>query len=109
MPSSHFLFVGFEVSDDVQKRLDECAQRDKVFLEDPTFLQRLTIGNSQYIGKKAENGLSLDRIEDTARSVVSLLSRIDSSWVSKSGKALVVPVENSGPAENGSFEYSELV
>ena len=98
-----------------------------MYLDDPVHLQRVAIDGRSLIGKKVENGIASDRIEDTARSVVSLLTRIDSEWSLLPKQALIVPLSGAAsavllgaasavvaPAPDGdsadeNFEYAALI
>ena len=118
MTSEHFLFVGFEVDESTQARLDNCHERLRIYLEDSVHLERVSIDGKLHIGKRVENGTATDRIEDTARSVVSLLSRIDEEWPQKASQALVVPLSGSNKdagavisdgSEQENFDYAGLI
>ena len=114
MGAEQLIFVGFELTEKVSVLIDACADRDRVYLDDPTFLESVTIDGKPYLGKRVKDGIAIDRIEDTARSVVSLLTRVNDEWSSGADKALVLAVEEGGPSaesqnELGAFDYSELV
>jgi hypothetical protein len=113
MSSEHLIFVGFEMTAAVSSLLKECSDRDKVYLEDPAFLEIVTIDDHQYVGKRVKEGIAIDRVEDTARSVVSLLTRVNDKWVLGAAKALVLAAEESPQQghqnEIVGFDYSELV
>ena len=118
MSSDHLIFVGFELTDVVKALFDACADRDRIYLEDPTFLEIVDIDNQQYVGKRVKDGAAIDRIEDTARSVVSLLSRINSEWSQSASEAMVMAVEGDSETakaipteeeESARFDYLGLV
>ena len=114
MGSEHQIFVGFELTEAVTSLMDECADRDKAYLEDPTFLETVTIDNRRFVGKRVKEGIAIDRVEDTARSVVSLLTRVNDKWSQSAAKALVMAVvdddtETENQAGSGGFDYSGLV
>ena len=114
MNSEQLIFVGFEVTRKVSDLIEACEDRDKVYLDDPTFLETVAIDGRQYLGKRVKDGVAIDRIEDTARSVVSLLMRVNREWSLNPSQALVLAVEEGdSPQESqgdlGGFDYSELV
>lgn len=76
MAAEQFIFVGFEMSDEIAVAMDQCRETDRVFFEDPTYLEIAAVDGRRLIGKRLKSGAPGDRLEDTARSVVSLLSRI---------------------------------
>jgi hypothetical protein len=120
MNSTPLIFVGFELTEQVDKHLSDCAKQDKIYLEDPTYLETVTVDGRQFIGKRAKDGIAVDRLEDVARSVVSLLSRVSKSWRQTAGDALIIAAEenasspenvnDSGGLSSGEdFDYSDLV
>ena len=116
MSSDHFIFVGFERTEQVKGLLDACEERDRVYLDDPTYLENLSVDDRQFVGKRIKDGAALDRIEDTARSVVSLLARVNPKWTKRPDAALILALEDDGvegaePAngDDDGFDYAELV
>ena len=93
MAAEQLIFVGFEVSEEIAAALDACREADRAFFEDPTYLEIAEIEERRYIGKRLKSGSAGDRLEDTARSVVSLLSRIDPELRLSPGAALLVAGE----------------
>jgi hypothetical protein len=120
MNSHHLIFVGFELTDKVARLFEACSDRDRVYLEDPAYLETIVVEDKRYVGKRLKAGAALDRIEDTARSVVSLLNRVNSEWKEGADTALVMAVSDEGEVEGvtadggvtseaGDFDYSNLV
>ena len=117
MSSDHFIFVGFERTAPVDALMEACEERDRVYLDDPTYLESIRVDDRQYVGKRIKDGAALDRIEDTARSVVSLLTRVNSKWAQRPDTALILALEDDGAEASGvvdsedneGFDYSELV
>lgn len=119
MDSGHTIFVGFSLTDRVNGLLEECSERDRIYLEDPTYLEKVVIDGQPYVGKQIKNGMAIDRIEDVARSVVSLLTRVNRRWEASSDEASVIAVgEGQGSSSSQSddsddeadgFDYSGLV
>ncbi len=118
--SKRLIFVGFKLTDEVSDGFVESSSRDRVYLEDPTYLETVTIDGNKYVGKRAQNGIAIDRLEDIARSVVSLMARVSESWTTRADQVLVIAVEEDEPtaqaivpkdeAEQGdAFDYSGLV
>jgi len=56
--------------------MESCKESDRVFFEDSTYLEIIGLENGEYIGKRQGKSVAPDRLEDTARSVVSILNRI---------------------------------
>jgi hypothetical protein len=102
MPAEQFIFVGFEVTDGIAAGFEACEERDKVFLSDPTYLEVVEIDDRRYVGKRIASGAARDRLEDTARSVVSLLSRIDDSFsLNPTDATLIAAEELKRPSSSG--------
>ncbi len=76
MPSEQTIFVGITLDDEVRASMDSCQESDRLFFEDPTYLEIIDLENGGYIGKRLGNSVAPDRLEDTARSVASILNRI---------------------------------
>jgi len=98
MEESHLIFVGFELTDKVKGLFNDCTDRDRVYLEDPVYLETISLGENEYIGKRIKEGSAIDRIEDTARSVVSLLRRITPRWEMEPADAMVLAIQEGGDA-----------
>jgi hypothetical protein len=116
MSSDHFIFVGFERTEPVEALLEACDERDRVYLDDPTYLENLQVAGRRFLGKRIKDGAAIDRIEDTARSVVSLLTRVNGDWSHGAAAATVLALEDNGEAasdtnetENEAFNYADLV
>jgi hypothetical protein len=120
MQIKSIIFVGFKLTEAVETRLAACPPQDQIYLDDPRYLETLEIDGQRYIGKCSKDDIALDRLEDIARSVVSLLARVIEGWSLKSSEALVIAAEEEpslppglspdGAAEKGDdFDYSELV
>ncbi len=120
MDSKQHIFVGFELTDAVSEQFVDCSSRDRVYLDDPTFLETIVVDGRKYIGKKANSGIATDRLEDVARSVVSLMSRVSSNWNTSSSEAIILAVDEQDPPgadalpkdeseQVKSFDYSGLV
>ena len=99
MPSEQFIFIGFALDAALIERIAACGESDRVFMENPTYLETLGIGDSRYVGKRIEAGASSDRIEDTVRSVISLLTRIIPGFSVAPGDARLIAVEEQHPQE----------
>jgi len=76
MPAEQTIFVGVTLDGEVRASMDSCKESDRVFFEDPTYLEIVDLEDGEYIGKRLGNSVAPDRLEDTARSVVSILNRI---------------------------------
>ncbi len=119
MSSDRFIFVGFERTAQVDSLLEVCEERDRAYLNDPEYLESIRTEGCSFIGKRIKDGAAMDRIEDTARSVVSLLTRINHNWSLKANSATIIALEDSEQSNDPSFlnednldddfDYSELV
>ncbi len=76
MSSPQFIFVGFVLDDKLREGTSACKDSDKVFLTDSVYLETLNVNGDEIIGKRIESGAPQDRLDDTARSVASLLTRV---------------------------------
>jgi len=97
MPAEQLIFVGFEVSDEMAADFDSCRERDRVYLENPAHLEVATIDGRKYVGKRVSSGAAQDRLEDTARSVVSLLARVCGGAALDPSRAMLIAVEERQP------------
>lgn len=107
MPAKHCIFVGFKIDESLQSKLDQCQDSDRVFFEDPTYLEIVNIDGSEYIGKSIEKDSKRDRIQDTSRSVVSLLSRIASGWENSYSQTSIIGYLEE-QVQNGSAPIVEM-
>lgn len=76
MARAPVIFVGFEIDESIERALAGCREADRVFIEEPTYLQQAVIDGRRYIGKPLRDNAALDHIEDAARNVASLLTRV---------------------------------
>jgi hypothetical protein len=107
MNSEHFIFVGFELTEKVNGLLEACSERDRIYLKDPAYLEVVSIDNKRFVGKRVKGGMAIDRIEDAARSVVSLLVRVNPNWEYNSSQALVIAVEEGSESPKSLSEEDE--
>jgi len=99
MPAEQFIFVGFELDAALVERIAACGESDRVFMENPTYLETLAVGDHRYVGKRIEVGAPSDRLEDTIRSVISLLVRLIPGFTADPGDARLVAIEEQHPQE----------
>jgi len=99
MPADQFIFVGFPVDGTLEECLSVCAERDRVFRDDPTYLERVEVDGTSYIGKRADSGIQHDRLEDTARSVTSLLGRICGGTSLDPSEIRLIAIERTAAAD----------
>ncbi len=118
MAAEQLIFVGFEVTPQLRQAFEDCPERNRVYLDDPQYLETVTIDEQQFVGKSVKNSVAVDRLEDVARNVVSLLSRVGSRHRVVARDALIIAAEKLSPApseqlvegaEPGDFEYVELI
>jgi len=101
MTENRFIFVGFYLDEDLRTNLENCKERNRVFLEDPIYLEKVRVGDDIYIGKRMKDSTALDRVEDTSKSVVSILSRLHSGWELKYSSATVLALEEKADVASG--------
>jgi hypothetical protein len=113
MASERIIFVGLEVTDDVAEGLARCRESDRLFLLDPTYLETVTIEGRRYIGKRVDNGASLEGLEDAARSVVSILARVRPGTRLRVDDMMLVACEPvpgpDGTSQQEGYSYWELL
>ena len=120
MESDQFIFVGFEINDGIRELFVDRSSRDRFYMEDAAYLEIVKIDGREYIGKRTQGGIAQDRIEDTARNVVSLMARVCMGWSLGPEKAMILAFEDSAtvkpgdsPADDSSeqddFDYGTLV
>jgi hypothetical protein len=94
MASTKFFFLGFAVDDDLNSRLSTCGKTDKTFLEQPQYLERITLEDGQFIGRRVDGeGIPVSSMEDTARNVVSLIRRVAPGWSKSTRHAVLKALE----------------
>ena len=99
MPAEQFIFVGFELDAALMERIAACGESDRVFMENPTYLETLAVDDHRYVGKRTEVGAPSDRLDDTVRSVISLLARLIPDFTIDPGDARLVAIEEKIPQE----------
>jgi len=118
MPTpSRFLFVGCPIDAHLAEALDCCRERDRVFLQDPAYLESLTVDGAAWIGRRCVPGAAVDAIEDVARNVASLLRRLAPDAALQPADLLIValedenlPIPTSEPGEDeATFAYADLI
>ncbi|HUT76564.1 MAG TPA: hypothetical protein VM285_02700 [Polyangia bacterium] len=93
MAKAPLIFVGFEVDGLIAQALAECREADRLFIEDPTYLEQAQVDGRRYIGKRLGDNAGLDRIDDAARNVASLLGRISPALHLEVGRVRLVAGE----------------
>jgi hypothetical protein len=118
MNSDHLIFVGVELTEKVVEQFATCHERDRVYLEDSVHLETIVIDGCNYIGKRAKDGISIDRLEDVARSVVSLIVRVAQEEIVTVDGVSIIPITEGGTDDevdsnddetSSNFDYSGLV
>jgi hypothetical protein len=93
MPSEQFIFVGFRLEAELAERFATCGESVRVFLTDPIYLETLKLGDGELVGKRIEAGAPGDRLEDTVRSVISVIARVAPGFALEPGDARIVALE----------------
>jgi hypothetical protein len=68
-------------------------------MENPTYLETLAVDGRRYVGKRIEVGAPADRLEDTVRSVISLLARLIPDFAADPADARLIAVEERSSQE----------
>lgn len=93
MPATKFFFLGFPIDDRLEEGLAQCKPSDKTFLENPKYLEQLSIEGERYVGRRMEDVISAVEVDDAARNVRSLISRLVSGWTTPLSAASLLAVE----------------
>jgi hypothetical protein len=93
MPSEQFIFVGFRLEAALSERFATCGESVRVFLTPPTYLETIRLGDGELVGKRLEAGAPRDRLEDTVRSVISLIARVAPGFALTPDDARIVALE----------------
>jgi len=70
------LFIGFKIDSKLREAMGQATPGDRKFFEGSAYLQILSMGDDQWVGKVFDTGIAPSEIEDLGRNVVSLLNRI---------------------------------
>ncbi len=72
------LFIGMKISDKLRETLDDTKVAMKPFFNnnDPEYLQIVRIGDDEFIGKIAENGVSLESLDNILLNIKTMLRMI---------------------------------
>ena len=78
LSDSHSIFVGMKMDGTLRRLLRslEGSERRYVSDDDPAFLMICRLGPDEYVGKRVDDRLTTDRIDDVRRNVVSILQRL---------------------------------
>ncbi|MBN2527260.1 MAG: hypothetical protein JXR76_12770 [Deltaproteobacteria bacterium] len=94
MATTKFFFLGFEVDEDLERRLKNCSKSDKTFLEQPQYLERIHLDEGHLIGRRLDGeGISVSTIEDSVRNVASLIKRVAPGWQKSTQHAVLKALE----------------
>jgi hypothetical protein len=99
MSSEQFIFIGFPLEDSLAERFATCGDSVRVFFEDPTYLETVRVDGRGFVGKRIEVGAAGDRLEDTVRSVISMIARIAPGFELEPGDARLLALEERRPLE----------
>lgn len=93
MPTNRFFFLGFDLDESLKTRFSECKSSDRAFLEDPMYLESMEIEGTAYIGRRLDDVLTQEQVEDTSRNVCSLIARVVPGWSVSPSQARLIAVE----------------
>jgi hypothetical protein len=112
------IFVGFAVTDAMRESFANCSKKNLIYLENSDYLEFVNIDGCEYVGKNVKSAIAADRLEDTARSVVSLLTRVSEDWSQPAIEAIIIAAEDKEPEpvpvespekSDDNFDYMKLV
>ena len=74
----HPIFVGMKMDGTLRRLLRNLdgSERRYVSDDDPAFLMICRLGDHEYVGKRVDDRLTTDRIDDVRRNVLSILQRL---------------------------------
>jgi hypothetical protein len=104
MARAPLIFVGFPVDERIERALAGCREADRLFLEDPAYLEQAVIDGRRYIGRSLGDQAGLDRVDDTVRNVASLLGRVSPDLRLTAADARVLSGEGDGAGTSGDDE-----
>ena len=94
MATRAFFFLGFKVDSDLNNRLDACDESERFYLEEPEYLEKIQVDDSEFIGRKlTSNGIHPENISDNAKNIVSLLKRVIPTWSIAPSTATLLAIE----------------
>lgn len=93
MPSEQFIFVGFRLDATLAELFAACDESVRAFVTDPTYLETLRLSSGELVGKRIEAGAPADRLEDTVRSVMSVIARVAPGFALDPDSAQIVALE----------------
>ena len=72
------LFVGMKMDGTLRRLLRGLTGADRRYVseDDPSFLMICRFGEDQWVGKRIDERLSTDRVDDVRRNVLSILARL---------------------------------
>ena len=78
LSEQHPIFVGMKMDGTLRRLLRSLEGSDRRYVsdDDPAFLMICRLGDQEYVGKRVDDRLTTDRIDDVRRNVVSILQRL---------------------------------
>ena len=72
------IFIGFKMDGTLRRMLRSLTGTDQRYVsrEDPSFLMISRLGEDEYVGKRIDDRLTTDRVDDVRRNVRSILQRL---------------------------------
>ena len=78
LSEGHPIFVGMKMDGTLRRLLRGLEGSDRRYVsdDDPAFLMICRLGDQEYVGKRVDDRLTTDRIDDVRRNVLSILQRL---------------------------------
>jgi len=72
------LFIGMKTDGTMRRMLRGLSGSNQRYVseDDPSFLMLCRLGEDEYVGKRVDEPLTTDRVDDVRRNVLSILSRV---------------------------------
>lgn len=72
------VFIGFKMDGTLRRMLRSLTGSDQRYVsrDDPSFLMIGRLGDDEYVGKRIDERLTTDRVDDVRRNVRSILQRV---------------------------------
>jgi len=72
------IFIGFKVDTRLREKLESLNESDKKYVSGggTTFLQVCSMGEELYVGKRVDDRLTTDRVDDIRRNILSIIRKL---------------------------------
>jgi hypothetical protein len=72
------IFIGFKLDTGLRRQLESLTGPDRKYVsaDDSTYLRYCRAGEDLYVGKLIHESLTIDRVDDIRRNIVSIMQRL---------------------------------